>query len=399
MLTLISRMAANDPHAQCRVVEGPLAPVAAALNNLASQLTTGHTKVSEAFGVQALVEQAPSMMMACEPDGRIRFMNFTIPGFVLGDVMGLNVYSFIAPHEHERVRPIIQGVLETGEPAGYEIRSVVQPGPEWFSVRVGAIKAEQRIVGFTMILTDISELKRAQTRLEHSNRELESFAYIASHDLQEPLRKIQTFGERLKATSAAALGPQGLDYLERMNSASVRMRRLIEDLLTFARVSSKAQPFTRVDLGALTREVVGDLEVAIEKAGASVTLGELPVLEADPVQLRQLIQNLVSNALKFRREDVAPSVSVRATVEADAQRCELVVQDNGIGFDEKYLDRIFNVFQRLHGRSSKYEGTGIGLAICRKIVERHNGSIRARSVPGEGATFIITLPLKQSTNR
>jgi signal transduction histidine kinase len=177
------------------------------------------------------------------------------------------------------------------------------------------------------------------------------------------------------------------------------MRRLIDDLLTFARVSSKAQPFTRVDLAALVREVVGDLEIAIEKAGASITLGELPVLEADPMQLRQLLQNLLSNALKFRREEVAPAVSVRATVDAQAQRCELVVQDNGIGFDEKYLDRLFNVFQRLHGRSSKYEGTGIGLAICRKIVERHGGSIRASSTPGEGATFTVMLPLKQSTNR
>ncbi len=399
LLTLIARMAANDPHAQCRVVQGPLAPVAAALNDLASQLTTGKTKLSEAFGVQALVEQSPNMMLACEPDGTIRFMNFTIPGFRLGEVKGLNIYSFIAPHEHPRVRPIIQGVLETGEPAGYEIRSVVQPGPEWFAVRVGAIKADQRIVGFTMILTDISELKRTQASLEKSNQELESFAYVASHDLQEPLRKIQTFGERLKATSAATLSPQGLDYLERMNGACLRMRRLIDDLLTFARVSSKAQPFTRVDLAALVREVVGDLEIAIEKAGASITLGELPVLEADPMQLRQLLQNLLSNALKFRREEVAPAVSVRATVDAQAQRCELVVQDNGIGFDEKYLDRLFNVFQRLHGRSSKYEGTGIGLAICRKIVERHGGSIRASSTPGEGATFTVMLPLKQSTNR
>jgi signal transduction histidine kinase len=184
-----------------------------------------------------------------------------------------------------------------------------------------------------------------------------------------------------------------------MNGATGRMRRLIDDLLSFARVSSKTQPFTRVELASLAREVVGDLEVAIEKAGATVTLGELPALEADPVQLRQLLQNLLSNALKFRRDDVAPAVSVRATVNEEAQRCELVVQDNGIGFDEKYLDRLFNVFQRLHGRSSKYEGTGIGLAICRKIVERHGGSIQARSTPGEGATFIVTLPLKQPTNR
>ncbi|MFL5350738.1 MAG: sensor histidine kinase [Hyalangium sp.] len=399
LLEMVSRLSANDPHAQCRVGTGPLAPVAQALNTLSTQLVGGRTRVSEAFGLQALVEQAPNMMLACEPDGRIRFMNFTLPGFVLGEVMNLNVYHFIAPHEHERVKPIIQHVLETGEPAGYEIHSIVKPGPEWFAVRVGAIRAGQEIVGFTMILTDISDLKQTQARLEQSNQELESFAYVASHDLQEPLRKIQTFGDRLKKTSGEKMGPEGLDYLERMMGAASRMRRLIDDLLSFARLSSQARPFSSVDLQALAREVLGDLETAIERAGATVTLGELPTLDADPTQLRQLLQNLVSNALKFRREDVAPSVSLQATVNEQTQQCELRVEDNGIGFEEKYAERIFQVFQRLHGRGSKYEGTGIGLAICRKIVERHGGSIRAHSSPGNGAAFIASLPLKQYASK
>ncbi|HYO53119.1 sensor histidine kinase, partial [Archangium sp.] len=354
LLELIDRLAANDPHARCRVGSGPLKPLAVALNNLSTQLAAGGTKASEAFGVQALVEQAPNMMLACDLDSRIRFMNFTTPGLVLSDVTRMNLYDLVLPDEVERVRGIVQGVLETGEPAGYEIRSAVSRGPEWYAVRVGAIKADQHIVGFTMIFTDITELKRTQARLEQSNRELESFAYVASHDLQEPLRKIQTFGERLKATSSSALGPEGLDYLERMSGAASRMRRLINDLLSFARVSSKAQPFTRVDLSAIARDVRGDLEAAIEKEGATLTLGELPVLEADPLQMRQLLQNLLSNALKFRRDDVAPSVSIHGTVDEQANRCELLVTDNGIGFDEKYLDRIFNLFQRLHGRSSKY---------------------------------------------
>jgi PAS domain S-box-containing protein len=396
---MIARLSANDPHALCHVGKGPLAPVAQALNQLSTQLAGGRTRASEAFGIQALVEQAPNMMLACQPDGRVRYMNFTLPGFVVSETVGSSVYDTVAPEEQERVRGIVRGVLETGEPAGYEIHSIVRPGPEWFAVRVGAIKADSRIVGFTMILTDISDLKQTQARLEQSNKELESFAYVASHDLQEPLRKIQTFGERLKTVSSGKQGPEGLDYLERMLGAASRMRRLIDDLLSFARLSSKAQPFARVDLHALAREVLGDLETAIEKAGATVTLGELPTLEADPMQLRQLLQNLVSNALKFRREDVAPSISIRATVNAQAQLCELRVEDNGIGFDEKYMDRIFNVFQRLHGRGSKYEGTGIGLAICRKIVERHGGSISARSSPGNGATFIASLPLEQHASR
>jgi len=399
LLALIARIAANDPHARCRVGEGPLGPVAAALNTLATHLSTGSLKASEAFGIHALVTQAPNMMLACDLREQIRFLNFTLPGRVIGDVVGLKVMDFIAPEEQPRVRGIIRKVVETGEPAGYEIRSVVQPGPEWFSVRVGPIKAGHETVGFTMILTDISDLKRTQARLEHSNRELESFAYVASHDLQEPLRKIQTFGDRLKATSAATLDAKGLDYLERMNAAATRMRGLIDDLLSYARVSAQTKPFTRVDLAALAREVLGDLETAIERTGATITLGELPVLDADPVQLRQLLQNLLSNALKFRREDVAPTISVEATVEAGSNRCELRVRDNGIGFEEKYTERIFDLFQRLHGRGGQYEGTGIGLAICRKIAERHGGSIGARSSPGAGATFLVTLPLQQPTSR
>jgi PAS domain S-box-containing protein len=397
LLALVARMAANEPHAQCRVIEGPLAPLATALNQLAAQLAAGGLKASEAFGVRALVEQAPNMMIACDANEQIRFMNYTAPGYTMADLVGKNIYDWVLPEEVERVRGIIRGVLATGEPASYEIRSAV--GTEWYAVRVGPIKVDQQILGFTMILTDVSDLKKTQLRLEQSNRELESFASVASHDLQEPLRKIQTFGERLKTTSAAALGPEGRDYLERMQSAAARMRRLIDDLLSFSRLSSKVQPFAPVNLAEIAREVMGDLEASIEQAGATVTLGELPQLEADPTQMRQLIQNLVSNALKFRREDTAPTISVRGTVAAETNQCSLVVEDNGIGFDERYLDRIFNVFQRLHGRGSKYEGTGIGLAICRKIAERHNGRIGARSSPGNGATFTVTLPIKQNITR
>jgi PAS domain S-box-containing protein len=369
-----------------------------ALNNMAAQSEAGRTRASEAFGIQSLVEQSPNRMLTCDATGRIRFLNYTTPGFTVADVVGRSVFDFVVPDELERVRDIVRGVLETGEPAGYEIRSSVI-GPEWYAVRVGPIKAGDQVVGFTMIFTDITDLKRIQIRLEQSNRELEDFASVASHDLQEPLRKIQTYGDRLKATSAAALGPEGLGYLERMLSAAARMRRLIEDLLSFARVTSKAQPFVRVDLSVIAREVLEDLEATLEQAGATITLGELPTLMADPTQMRQLLQNLLGNALKFRQENVAPVISLRCEVDAEAGRCELVVEDNGIGFDEKYLDRIFNVFQRLHGRGGKYEGTGIGLALCRKIVERHNGSIGARSSPGRGATFIVTLPLNQPTSR
>jgi light-regulated signal transduction histidine kinase (bacteriophytochrome) len=248
------------------------------------------------------------------------------------------------------------------------------------------------------------EMRSYATRLEQSNRELQDFASVASHDLQEPLRKVQAFSDRLKSKYAASIDDQGRDYLDRVQNAAKRMQTLINDLLTFCRVTTKAQPFVPVDIAAATRDVVSDLEVRIEQVRGRVELGELPTVEADPLQVRQLMQNLISNALKYYRPEEAPVVKVysrpvrddRNPAPADGRRelWEILVEDNGIGFDEVYNERIFTIFQRLHGRT-EYEGTGIGLAVCRKIAERHGGSITARSTLGKGSTFVVTLPVRQ----
>ena len=243
------------------------------------------------------------------------------------------------------------------------------------------------------------ELNVSTEALLRSNHELEQFASVASHDLQEPLRKIQAFGDRLEERCAEQLGDQGKDYLVRILSSAARMRRLIDDLLSFSRVASKAQPFMMTDLGNVISEVISDLEGRLQLSGGRVETGDLPTLEADPMQLQQLFQNLIANGLKFHLPGVPPVVRVQSHVKnlegLDKRRMvEITVQDNGIGFEEIYLDRIFNVFQRLHGRN-EYEGTGMGLAICRKIVVRHGGTITAKSSLGAGSTFIVNLPFQQ----
>jgi signal transduction histidine kinase len=243
-------------------------------------------------------------------------------------------------------------------------------------------------------------------KLGQSNRDLEDFAFVASHDLQEPLRKIQAFGDRLKEKHGENLNIEGHDYLLRMQNASIRMQTLIEALLMYSRVTTRREPFSKGALEIPVREAVLDLTARIEETGARVEVGNLPVLEFSPHQMQQLFQNLLSNSLKYCNEE-KPVIRVSASHVKDpestkgvtgGQWVRILVEDNGIGFDEKYLDRIFQPFQRLHSRG-QYEGTGMGLAICRKIVERHGGTITAKSTPGKGSTFIIVLPVEQRRER
>ncbi|WP_164887216.1 CHASE3 domain-containing protein [Hahella sp. KA22] len=256
---------------------------------------------------------------------------------------------------------------------------------------------EEKVSERTAVLTHFSK------ELERSNRELQDFAFVASHDLQEPLRKIRAFGDRLQQKYADKLEDSGADYIRRMQSAAERMSRLINDLLSFSRVSTKAQPFTQVDLNEILDEVLDDLEIPINESGAEIKASSLPTLDADPTQMRQLMQNLIGNSLKFIPPDQKPliTISVKSYQHSlleggeETEWCELRFTDNGIGFDEKFKDRIFTPFQRLHQRG-EYEGTGIGLAVCRRIVERHSGAINAESIPGEGATFIVNLPLQHT---
>jgi len=231
---------------------------------------------------------------------------------------------------------------------------------------------------------------RAQTQeaLQRSNTEFEQLAYVASHDMQEPLRKIASYLQLLAQRYEGRLDADADEFIGYAVDGAKRMQALINDLLAFSRVGTKAKPFAPTDCNAIVRTALADLQIAIEECDAQIEVGELPTVMGDATQLPQLFRNLLSNAIKFRR-DVAPRIRVHAEPSGASWRFE--VSDNGIGIAAEYFERIFIIFQRLHGRS-RYAGTGIGLAICKKIVERHGGQIEVRSTPGEGSTFAFTLP-------
>ncbi|MGB6946001.1 MAG: PAS domain S-box protein [Bryobacteraceae bacterium] len=325
-------------------------------------------------------------------------------GFSQEEMVGHPIWDFMASEDREKTRTgLLQRIADEQPLVPLEREYRRRDGSSVFmEIHQKRIRdAFGQPTGLRTFLLDITQRKRAEMKLleqadklARSNAELEQFAYVASHDLQEPLRKIQAFGDRLKTKYEAGLGPEGLDYLTRMQNAAARMQVLIQDLLSLSRVASNSKPFTAVDLTDVVRTVVSDLEMRINDAGGRVDSGSLPVILGDRGQMAQLFQNLIGNGLKFRKPGEIPVVKIESQVQAlssGAPGWQITVQDNGIGFDEKYRDRIFQIFQRLHGRT-EYEGTGIGLAICRKIVDRHGGSILASSSPGAGARFIITLP-------
>ena len=353
--------------------------------------------------LSAVLDNVTNGIAACGSDGRITLFNAAMTSQLQREAQSVDPEQIGAtyncyepdgktPLPPDRV-PLVRAwrgeVVRDAEivvvPPGAAPRTLLCSGRSFFD-------EAGELLGAVVSTHDVTELKDTERRLRasieelgRSNRELQDFASVASHDLQEPLRKIQAFGDRLKVKCADQLSDVGRDYLERMQAAAGRMSTLIEDLLTFSRVTTRAQPFEEVDLNDVLREVSEDLENHVDRAGGRIDVGRLPAVEGDATQLRQLFQNLINNGLKFHAADRPPVVTVRAVGDG------IEVSDNGIGFDEKYLDRIFNIFQRLHTRG-EYEGTGIGLAVCRKIAERHGGALNARSRPGEGATFTLTLP-------
>lgn len=385
-----------------------------------------------------LTEVMPQIVWTARPDGFLDYYNerwVEYTGMSIEQTQGWGWQPVLHPDDVQRTTDIWQQAVESGE--SYEVEYRFKRASDgmyrWHLGRARPQRDEAgKIVKWFGTCTDIQDQKQAQqelersyaslesrvqqrtaelvqanamqqtllVKLEHSNRELQEFASIASHDLQEPLRKIQAFGDRLKTKYSAALNDEGRDYIERMQNSAHRMRTLIEDLLAFSRVTAKAQPVQAVNLTDVMTGVLDDLEEALRESKGRVEVGELRAIQGDAGQMRQLFQNLISNALKFSKSEAAPVIRIyedqaAAFTRDNREFCRIVVADNGIGFNEKYTDRIFQAFQRLHGRQ-EYSGTGIGLAICRKIVHHHGGDIQARSTPDVGSEFLPDLPLFQN---
>jgi PAS domain S-box-containing protein len=275
--------------------------------------------------------------------------------------------------------------------------------PRWVSVFARPLTLPAGVNGSMLVLRDVTERRQAQERvteaareLERSNRELTEFASVASHDLRAPLRSVTSFVSLLEEDYADAFTGEGRTYVARIKAAVSRMTGLIDGLLALARVRAKGEPFVVVPLRDVVQDAVADLAHGLAESGGEVEIGELPAVEADRLQMRQLLQNLIGNAIKFRRPGVAPRVVVTARAagarEADGEAVwEIRVADNGIGLDPAHAGKIFKPFERLHSHAS-FEGSGLGLAVCARIVERHGGRIRAEGEPGFGTTFVVTLP-------
>ncbi|PKN62685.1 MAG: hypothetical protein CVU57_23290 [Deltaproteobacteria bacterium HGW-Deltaproteobacteria-15] len=332
-------------------------------------------------------------------------------------LVGMPFSQFAAAEEISALHDFINKLKRSDEELTTEIRMHRKSPPLEFFARIQAVRVEKKKQEARILLamSDVSELVRARRVLQRDrdvlgklvqertaeletanrdlgqkNQELEDFAFIASHDLREPIRKVLTFGSILEERYKDRLDKAGHDYLDRMRRAASRMELMLTSLLEYSRLDTSARSIEKVSLNEVLNQVRSNLAEEIAHRKARLKIGDLPVIEAEPQQIVQLFQNLIANALKYSEKP--PEINVYA--ENGRGRCTIYVVDNGIGFEPKYLDKIFSPFERLHGRET-YEGTGMGLTICRKIAERHKGGITATSTPGEGSVFIVTLPYKQ----
>jgi len=341
-------------------------------------------------------------------DGMITYVNSSflkLFGYATNkEVVGLNVSELFSSEEIKKLSDV-SAIIDMAQ--GETEEFVVQDKDgSTFTVEVktsNVSDATGKVIGRMASFVNITEQKNLEKdiqkhleELEQSNQDLQNFAFMASHDLRNPLVLIESFSERLRAKHGANLSDQGLNYLQQIEKASQRMQTLIDSMLKYSQTITQTVQYDSCSLSDVVRDVISDLDMVIKQQGAIVEVDELPKILADPMQMYQLFENLVGNALKFRKPDEAPKIWIyeasQIAVDKNKTIHEIVVEDNGIGFNEKDSDKIFGLCQRLHATTNHYEGTGLGLSICKRIVERHGGKITAQSTPGKGSKFIIHLP-------
>ena len=347
-------------------------------------------------------------------EGMYKLMGYRSEDLPLAKLDSSTFKKNIHPDDVEMITGKLKNILSYTDTYVLEFRIICEDGQEKHLYVKGHNTTDENTGNPISVGTafNVSMLREIQRELEQkvsdlntSNADLEQFAYVASHDLQEPLRKIVSFGERLDIRSKDSLDEENHLYLDRIISSSRRMQNMINNLLEFSRVTSASKVFEPTDLNEVLKATLSDLEVTIQKSKATIEIDDLPVIDANPTQLSQLFLNLISNSLKFTKEDVDPVISIKLGIvpvpevskrklSGDMDYIKISVKDNGIGFSNENASRIFTIFQRLRGRS-EYEGAGIGLSVCKKVVEGHHGVIEAYGIPDQGATFEIILPVSQ----
>lgn len=353
--------------------------------------------------LRLLLEQVPAIVWTTDPDLCIassRGAGLAPLDLKNDQLVGVSMYDFLKTADPDYLPLAAMRRALKGEPVSYEMN---WRGRDFSTAIEPLYDAGGRIVGTVGLSFDITEKKRAEEELRYktaelarSNKELEQFAYAASHDLCEPIHKILALTSLLKERAVVIADRQCEEHLEWIRKSARRMIRMIEDILLMSKITTHGKPFEQVRLSDVVREVLQDLELKVKETGAQIEFGPLPTITADRTQMHRLFFNLTANALKFQNKQIPPKIAIRSHM-VEGGPAQITVEDNGIGVEEKYLEQIFVPFLRLHGQN-EYEGIGMGLAICRKIVDRHGGTITAYSTPGPagggGATFVVTLPVK-----